>query len=122
LSLLAYYNAGSAALILLVVFLLIGAFLWCRRRRKVAPGFSLPLHRDTSPELDEESIPLRESMLNGNGASTDTLPSAYKGKARANEPDDRRLSGETLNPPIFDVGAESDDEDGTYEKYKDRTA
>ena len=52
----AYYNAGSAALVLVLIALAIGGFLWWRLRRNRLRG--LP----TSPQNSyEENIPLTES-------------------------------------------------------------
>jgi len=87
----AYYNAGSAALVLVLIFLAIGSFFWCRVRNKRV--VSLP------STTNEENIPLHSTM----GAldrEEDEEFRQRKGKERA---DDHRL-------PIFDVG--DDDEDG----------
>lgn len=93
----AYYNAGSAALVLVLIFLALGTFLWCRiRRRRV----QLPVSHQ-----DEESIPLNSSIaMNGrqDGDEDDSASfKSRKGKERAVEPPE---------PPIFELG-ESDDED-----------
>lgn len=93
----AYYNAGSAALILVLIFLALGAFVWCRIRRR---RLHLPLEKN-----NEESIPLNSTSL-GDGDEEDVFRKR-KGKERAHEPE-----GE----PIFNVG-DFDDEDG----YKDDT-
>jgi hypothetical protein len=53
---LAYYNAGSAALVLVLLFLIIGTFLWCRVRRK---NVRLPIR---NIEEAEESIPLNSDL------------------------------------------------------------
>ncbi|TFK43895.1 Alpha/Beta hydrolase protein [Crucibulum laeve] len=107
----AYYNAGSAALVLVLILLAIGIFVWCRVRRKRV--LRLPIRQD---EDQEESIPLNSSVhrdqdrgrgrdgWEGNGNGESGLESA-KGKERARP---RSVSAE---PPIFDVGGESDDED-----------
>lgn len=88
----AYYNAGSAALVLVVVFLIIGTFIWCRlRRRRV----QLPITRT------EENIPLTSS-LRDNGSDEDTSRKR-KGKAREE-------SEPLADPPIFEVG-DSDEEE-----------
>jgi hypothetical protein len=92
---LAYYNAGSAALVLLLIFLALGAFLWCRIRRR---RLHLPLEKNN----EEESIPLNSTSL---GDEEEEVFRKRKGKERAHEPE-----GE----PIFNVG-ELEDEDG----YKD---
>ncbi|KII94629.1 hypothetical protein PLICRDRAFT_127694 [Plicaturopsis crispa FD-325 SS-3] len=93
----AYYNAGSAALVLVLIFLVLGVCFWCRVRRRRLRGLQL------NPNEEEESIPLNSSRdgaddgfrMRGNGNG--------KGKERAVE---------SLEPPIFDVGEHSDDEDG----------
>lgn len=92
----AYYNAGSAALVLLVIFSGIGLFIWCRNRRR---GLRLPLKHDR--EL-EESIPLNTSHL-GNDDEAE-IGSSRKGKGRAVEEE----MGQPT--PIFDVG-DSDEDD-----------
>ncbi|KAG5220932.1 Cell death protease [Salix suchowensis] len=93
----AYYNAGSAALVLVLIFLALGTFLWCRiRRRRV----QLPVSHQ-----DEESIPLNSSIaMNGRQDGDEDSSASFKsrkGKERAVEPHE---------PPIFELG-ESDDED-----------
>ncbi|KAJ7205304.1 Alpha/Beta hydrolase protein [Mycena pura] len=91
----AYYNAGSAALVLAVIFAAIGIFLWCRRRRARSPR--LPVNGST-----EEVIPLNSTRLDDDEA---VMPRERKGKERAVE-----LEGAS----IFNVG-DSDDDEG----YKD---
>ncbi len=89
----AYYNAGSAALVLVVVFLIIGTFIWCRLRRK---RVQLPLTRT------EENIPLTSS-LRENGLDDDNSSRKRKGKGREE-------SEPLADPPIFEVG-DSDEEE-----------
>ncbi|KAF9057813.1 alpha/beta-hydrolase [Panaeolus papilionaceus] len=108
----AYYNAGSAALVLLLVFVIIGTFVWCRiRRRRV----QLPIGRGGGPGSDdaEESIPLR---TNGELREVDRerevplrihdAPTSGKGKQRAG-------NGGTLQQQeaIFEVGDSEDEDD-----------
>ena len=88
----AYYNAGSAALVLLLIFLAIGIFLWFRFRRK-ATLKGLPVDRL------EESIPLNVSQ---NGRDDDDDFRQRKGKERA--------ESETM----FDVGEDDDEDDGDF--------
>ncbi|KAI0960156.1 hypothetical protein AcW1_004754 [Taiwanofungus camphoratus] len=92
----AYYNAGSAALVLVLIALVVGGFLWWRSRRQRLRGLPISTH--------EENIPLNSSMGETNGHA-DTDHDSFrsrKGKERATH----------LTPaePIFSVG-ESDDED-----------
>ncbi|KAF8728319.1 hypothetical protein AX14_006791 [Amanita brunnescens Koide BX004] len=98
----AYYNAGSAALILVLVFVGIGVFLWCRARRN---------HRVQLPQNKgaEESIPL--TSHNGHPDEDDAYPTnqSAKGKARAVENGYSEEEGE----PMFNVG-DSDDEDAGH--------
>ncbi|KIM46518.1 hypothetical protein M413DRAFT_24234 [Hebeloma cylindrosporum] len=91
----AYYNAGSAALVLLLVFLVIGGFVWCRLRRK---RVQLPLSQV------EESIPLNSSIRRDD--EEEDVVRQRKGKERS------RDGGPAVEPlePIFDVG-DSDDEE-----------
>ncbi|KAJ7506610.1 Alpha/Beta hydrolase protein [Mycena galericulata] len=96
----AYYNAGSAALVLAVIFGAIGLFVWCRmRRRRASPR--LPV------DQREESIPLN-ARVDEEGEEEPFRQRKGKGKERAVEP---------LAPPIFDVG-ESDDEEGYKDELK----
>ncbi|KAF7335334.1 Pheromone-processing carboxypeptidase KEX1 [Mycena sanguinolenta] len=89
----AYYNAGAAALVLTLIFGVIGIFVWCRIRRRRSPrlpvnqhGEDVPLNRAPVDEDEDETFRQRKG----------------KGKERAMDP---------VDPPIFDVG--DDDE------YKD---
>ena len=86
---LAYYNAGSAALVLLLIFLAIGVFFWCRIRSR----------RRTSQVRLEESIPLHTSMNDDEGFRQ----RAGKGKERA-------LGDASEREEMFAV-VDSDDED-----------
>ena len=88
---LAYYNAGSAALVLLLIFLGIGTFVWCRVRRR---RLRLPETRN------EESIPLTSSHRLEDEEDQPAFRSR-KGKERAKE----------AAQPIFDVGDSDDEED-----------
>ncbi|KAK7470149.1 Cell death protease [Stygiomarasmius scandens] len=92
----AYYNAGSAALVLVIIFLVIAGFLWCRYRRR--RNLQLPDNRD------EENIPLTMSQDNGNESREFR---SRKGKERAIDDEDEK--------PIFNVG-DSDDEEESYRR------
>ncbi|KAF5321764.1 hypothetical protein D9619_000585 [Psilocybe cf. subviscida] len=93
----AYYNAGSAALVLLLVFLIIGTFVWCRLRRK---RVQLPLGgQEREQDEVEESIPLTTSMRHEE-EDTRARQGKGKGKGRSEEPES----------PIFEVG-DSDEDD-----------
>jgi len=95
----AYYNAGSAALVLVLVFVIIGTFVWCRLRRK---RVQLPFGQV------EESIPLNSSIRGDGEEDVDVVRQKRKGKERLRE---GGTSSEALvEPPIFDVG-DSDDEE-----------
>ncbi|KAI6100155.1 carboxypeptidase KEX1 [Pisolithus sp. B1] len=87
----AYYNAGSAVLILLLIAIAIGVCIWCRIRRR-----PFQLLRQTSNTISEENIPLNSTL-----DSDDVLHRKFKGKERATE-------DEEIGTTIFDVG---DDED-----------
>ena len=50
----AYYNAGSAALVLVLIALVVGGFLWWRSKRRAARGLALATH--------EEHIPLNSAL------------------------------------------------------------
>ncbi|KAG9086035.1 Cell death protease [Ceratobasidium sp. 370] len=92
----AYYNAGSAALILVLILAFIGIFLFWRSRRTKAQGrVNLPTEDDR-----EERIPLSTNV--GGMASRDDFrerEERHRGK--------RDEEGE----PIFDVGDDSGSED-----------
>ncbi|GLB34160.1 putative peptidase S10 family protein [Lyophyllum shimeji] len=107
----AYYNAGSAALVLFVIFACIGGFVWCRLRRR---RLRLPLNPN-----EEESIPLNDSRrMEEEEAAAEAAAEEReragnrqrKGKERAAEP--------VQEAPIFDVG-DSDEEDDRLHKRGD---
>ncbi|KAI0650444.1 alpha/beta-hydrolase [Trametes meyenii] len=88
----AYYNAGSAALVLVLIAALVGGFLWWRSRRNRLRGLPLSTH--------EENIPLN---LSNGGERDDDEEGGFrprKGKERAGTLPEEEA--------IFDVG--SDDE------------
>jgi len=100
----AYYNAGSAALVLVIIGVLIGGFLWWRFRkgggRRSLGGLSLPI---STRERDEESIPLTTNG-HGNGEDDEQFRQRLgngKGKERASL---------TPHEEIFGVGDDEDDE------------
>jgi carboxypeptidase D len=92
----AYYNAGSSAIVLIIILAALGTILWCRIRRRRLRG--LPVARN-----EEEHIPLTQSLpveesespLEHSGASL------RKGKERAKE---------IGSAPLFDVGDSDEDE------------
>ena len=101
----AYYNAGSAALVLVLIFLVIGLFIWCRVRRKRV--VKLPT---TRPDEDEENIPLNPSSLGErqhDEISSELVGFRGKGKERSRNGD----ISPPEEPPIFDVGDSDDDEE-----------
>jgi carboxypeptidase D len=107
----AYYNAGSAALVLVLIFLVIGLFVWCRVRRKRV--VQLPTTQPDEDE-DEENIPLNPSSFGErqhDEISSDSVGFRGKGKERSRNGD----ISPPEEPPIFEVG-DSDDE----EEYKKR--
>jgi carboxypeptidase D len=86
----AYYNAGSAALVLLLILLAIGVFFWCRIRSR---------RRTSQVRLEEESIPLHSGVGDDEGFRQ----RVGKGKERA-------LGDASEREEMFRV-ADSDDED-----------
>ncbi len=89
----AYYNAGSAALVLMLTAVLVGGFLCWRSRRSRSRGLSLSTR--------EEHIPLNSSMADVDEPKDHGFRSR-KGKERARSPEE--------DDAIFDVG-DDDDED-----------
>jgi carboxypeptidase D len=102
----AYYNAGSAALVLLLIGLSIGLFFFFRtRRHKRLRG--LPITRQDA----EESIALTHADGNGHADDGDDMRRRDKGKGR-------QLDDESSKEAIFDVGDSDGDDDD--DEYKDR--
>lgn len=95
----AYYNAGSAAIVLVLIFGVIGAVFWCRIRGRRLRG--LPITGN-----EEEHIPLTQNQPTvENGDSLDSNDfSIRKGKERAQGVEPTRL---------FDVG-DSDEEEADH--------
>ncbi|KAG6891309.1 Cell death protease [Termitomyces sp. T32_za158] len=109
----AYYNAGSAALVLILIFAGIGTFVWYRLRRPRAVKLagseeeSIPLNasrREDETDAEAAVEEARINFLNGNGIGRQ---GKGKGKERAIEP-------EVHEPPIFDVGDSDEEEDRTH--------
>ncbi|QRV72368.1 Serine carboxypeptidase [Ceratobasidium sp. AG-Ba] len=89
----AYYNAGSAALIFVLILVFVGIFLYWRSRRSKRLGkVNLPTEEDR-----EERIPL----------STNLAGTASRDDFRRNSRDELRGEGE----PMFDVGDDSGSDD-----------
>jgi len=98
----AYYNAGSAAIVLAVVLLVIGGVVWCRHRRK---RVQLGSH---AQGLEEESIPLTSNRQEDDDGEMDRRRKA-KGKSRATRDEENgSLNRGTRNVQeserIFEVG------------------
>lgn len=104
--LIAYYNAGSAMVILVLVGASVGAFFWIRKRRQHGTG-GVQLPFTSSSMVDqrgEEEIPLTENGEYG------SRPPSRKGKERAMHEEEER---------IFDVG--DSDESDTDEEARRRS-
>lgn len=99
----AYYNAGSAAIVLVLILGVLGSVLWCRIRRRRLQG--LPIAKN-----EEESIPLTQNL---HAEDIDPLDnrglSSRKGKERAQE---AGLS------PIFDVGDSDEEGEHNHQSYR----
>ncbi|TFK94266.1 alpha/beta-hydrolase [Polyporus arcularius HHB13444] len=91
----AYYNAGSAALVLMLIAIVVIGFLWWRSRGKRTRGLSLSTR--------EENIPLNSSIADEPNGEGDGFRSR-KGKERAGS------FREEEEAAIFDVGDDDDDE------------
>jgi carboxypeptidase D len=89
----AYYNAGSAAIVLVLIVAALGTVFWCRMRKR---RLRLPVSRN-----EEEYIPLTHDLPNTSDPPDASEFRTRKGKERALE---------TGDAPIFDVG-DSDEED-----------
>ncbi|KAI0337935.1 alpha/beta-hydrolase [Trametopsis cervina] len=100
----AYYNAGSAAIVLVLIALSIGGFLWWRRWRSRRAGGLLKSPR--SQGGFEEAIPLRENgdshYADREDYETTDDTRSRKGKERA--------TALTPQETIFTVDDDSDDE------------
>lgn len=96
----AYYNAGSAALVLAILVILIGGFLWWRSWRQRRPR--------GPPTFTEEDIPLTMSQ-EANGHGDDDEYPRKKGKERA-----QHL---TPQETIFGVGSD-DEDDASSHKFQ----
>ena len=91
----AYYNAGSSALVLILIMVAVGIVLWCRvRRRRMQPS---------TAKIEEESIPLTRTF--GDSPDEDSYRQR-KGKQR--EIPENQEPSQT----IFGVGEIDDDEYG----------
>ena len=90
----AYYNAGSAATVLVLILAALGTVLWCRIRRRRLRGLSITKNEDEHIPLTQSLPAEYEDSVDDRGINT------QKGKGRAQE------SGLS---PIFDVG-DSDEE------------
>ena len=109
----AYYNAGSAAVILVLIFIGIGIFLWCRVRRN---RVKLPEAR-----IQEEAIPLTEHHGqagddDGSDAYLPRLDTRGKGKGKAIEAENGYT--QELGEPVFEVGDSDDEETGRYSNHE----
>lgn len=97
----AYYNAGSAALVLVILAILIGGFVWWRIRKGKFRGMGLPQSREDI--RTEEHIPLTQSTNGDIEDHYDDEESLQpKGKGRA--------TGLTPREEIFGVGDDEDEE------------
>jgi len=94
----AYYNAGSAAIVLVLILAALGTVFWCRIRRRRLPGLRLPKN-------EEEQIPLTRSLP----AEEDRDSPDNSGISRRNG---KERAQEAVSAPLFDVG--DLDEDGEH--------
>ncbi|KAI9000734.1 alpha/beta-hydrolase [Trametes punicea] len=93
----AYYNAGSAALVLVLIAMCVGGFFWWRSRRRNLFLHALPL------STHEENIPLNSSIgeeQNGDGG----------GGFRSRKGKERASGSLPEQETIFDVGSDEEDE------------
>ena len=100
----AYYNAGSAALVLVIIAVLIAGFIWWRSRKGKLSGVGLPLTRDDV--RPDEEIPLTQSNGNADDHDQDADEGSRERKGKG------RATGLTPKEEIFGVGDdEFDDEE-----------
>jgi carboxypeptidase D len=95
----AYYNAGSSAIVLILILAGLATVLWCRIRRRRLRGLVITKN-------EEEHIPLTQSLPAEEDRDSPDSNNAFgrrKGKERAQE---------AGSAPIFDVGEL--DEDGEH--------
>ncbi|KAI9574319.1 Alpha/Beta hydrolase protein [Boletus coccyginus] len=92
----AYYNAGTAALVFLLVVIGLGICLWCRLRRK-------RVRLSRSVDDTEENIPLR-SASDGDGDELDFEQARRKRKGKG-----REIVDGDEGTLVFDVGEADED-------------
>lgn len=92
----AYYNAGSAGIVLVLIVAVLGAVFWCRLRKRRLRGLTISGN-------EEEHIPLTQNLPNTSDPLDASEFRARKGKERAQERD---------TTPLFDVGDSDDEGDG----------
>jgi len=102
----AYYNAGSAALIFVLIMLAIGLFFYFRSRRQPKPGRRIALN-DREQQLEEETIPLSSSSHANGGRADDDDDQRRRRKGKDRQYQDGGPKGE----PIFDVGDDASDDE-----------
>ncbi|KAG6866114.1 hypothetical protein C0991_008422 [Blastosporella zonata] len=107
----AYYNAGSAALVLMLIFVGIGSFVWCRLRRR--RSLRLPMGGS-----EEESIPLHSSQRLEDDADAEAAEVERfgngNGVGRMRKGKERETDLDVHAAPIFDVGDSDEEEDGMH--------
>ena len=86
----AYYNAGTAALVFLLVAICVGVSLWCRLRRR-----RIQLSREQADDA-EENIPLLSTAEDSDELEPEHTQRKRKGKGQEIKIDE--------GTPIFDVG------------------
>ena len=106
----AYYNAGSAALVLVVIALFVGLFL-CWKRRRGDSKLRLPMNNRDAGMHNEERVPLTQaSVVNFNDEEDQEQQGGYRQRAGSVKGKERAIDPPSPQPPIFDVG-DSDDEE-----------
>ncbi|KAF5393141.1 hypothetical protein D9757_001118 [Collybiopsis confluens] len=115
-----YYNAGSTALVLVIILAVIGIFIWYRKRQSRArSNVQLPL--GGNGEIEEESIPLTRR----NDSVTEFRTRKGKGKERAVDDEEGDVDGgrspeDRGREAIFDVGSDDEDEEERSGRYRDK--
>ena len=100
----AYYNAGSAALVLILIVGAVGAWMWIRKRKNA--GLKLPTSFSAARD-EEEHIPLNPSEMESGLGSARSLNGSGRARTGSIKGKERAVESEA----IFEVGSDDEDDD-----------